>query len=392
MTSCFIRPGYIHKKLLIPLILTIITLVQYITTDKNIVGNWPNNDLINTISSAVGYTLIIIVPHIKIFSNKNIQFKTGKKYSCKRHILHYFILFLCYLFYILIIMLKLIIKFGGLKSNNEGNKDNSSFHTRGFCTAESLEMIFLTIFTHIIFKDRYYRHHILSLIIFVISSVLIDITIQSEEDLEYFYLIMLQVLFDSIYLIYQKYMIDKLYYSPYHVGCGIGVSLLYITIMSSIFSENDIEGFIENNNILLVILSVLINVVLNFIINLLKMFTIAYFGCNFILATYVFSKLFILLMSKGLGNEETKYYSLIPGVFQFLSMLIYLEIFELNFLNINKYSKKNIEARASLDSKDTGEDENYYEEIEPGYLFHREENDGNNSTKSSDLLELNIMI
>ena len=392
MTNCFIRTGYINKKLLIPLSLTIITLVLYIITDDNIVENWPSNDLINTISMSVGYILIIFVPKIKIFSDKNVQFKTGKKYSCKRHILHFFIQFLCYLFFILSVFLTLTVHNSTIVTQNTGNKENASIHIKGYCSAESLEMIFLTVFSHFIFKNKYYRHHILSIIIFVITSVLIDITMNEKDELEYSYLIALQVLFDSIYLIYQKYMIDKLYYTPYQVGCGVGAALLYITVMSSIFSNHNFEEYFEKYHISLIIINILINVILNFFINLLKMFTIAYFGCVYILASYVFSKFIILLMCKDIGDKETKYYSLIPGVFQFFSMLIYLEIFELNFLNINKYSRKNIDERASLDSKDPGVVEDYYEEIEPGYLFHREENDGNNSTKSSDLLELNIMI
>jgi hypothetical protein len=388
MSSCFIRPGYIHKKLLIPSALIIINLVITIISDEEIVENWPTNSLIDTFAMSIGYSLVIIVPHIKLFSSKNVQFKTRKRYSLGKNILHFFILFLCYLFYILSIVLKLIKKNGILKTQIEGNKEYTSFHTKGFCTAESLEMIFLIIFSHFIFKEKYYRHNIISMILFIISSVLIDLCIKDDE-IEFFYLYIVEALFDSIYLIYQKYMIDKLYYSPYQVSCGLGVILFSTTVISSFLSQHDFEGYYQKYNLALIIISIFVNIIIYFIFNLLMMLTITYFGCSYILAIYVIPKLFILLIRKSSGDIETKYFALIPGVLQFLSMFIHLEILELNFLGLNKYSRVSIEKRASLDISDEVLGGDDYEEIAPGYLFYNNKDSNAREENQKDSFELN---
>lgn len=388
MSSCFIRPGYIHKKLLIPSALIIINLVITIISDEEIVENWPTNSLIDTFAMSIGYSLVIIVPHIKLFSSKNVQFKTRKRYSLGKNILHFFILFLCYLFYILSIVLKLIKKNGPLETQIEGNKEYTSFHTKGFCTAESLEMIFLIIFSHFIFKEKYYRHNIISMILFIISSVLIDLCIKDDE-IEFFYLYIVEAFFDSIYLIYQKYMIDKLYYSPYQVSCGLGVILFSTTVISSFLSQHDFEGYYQKYNLALIIISIFVNIIIYFIFNLLMMLTITYFGCSYILAIYVIPKLFILLIRKSSGDIETKYFALIPGVLQFLSMFIHLEILELNFLGLNKYSRVSIEKRASLDISDEVLGGDDYEEIAPGYLFYNNKDSNAREENQKDSFELN---
>ena len=56
-------------------------------------------------------------------------------------------------------------------------------------------------------------------------------------------------------------------------------------------------------------------------------------------------------------NEPRKLYYLIFFAIQFFSLLIYLEIFELNFCNLNKNTRRNIELRGLLDiSGENGRD------------------------------------
>ena len=50
-------------------------------------------------------------------------------------------------------------------------------------------------------------------------------------------------------------------------------------------------------------------------------------------------------------DESSKYYSLIPFVFQILALLFYFEILELNFLDLNKNTIKNIQEREGKDNE-----------------------------------------
>ena len=65
-------------------------------------------------------------------------------------------------------------------------------------------------------------------------------------------------------------------------------------------------------------------------------------------------------------------------IFQFLGLLIFLEIIELNFWGLDKNTVKNIEARLSEEDtrliKDQEKNENQIEKVElaPGYLVETE--------------------
>ena len=68
---------------------------------------------------------------------------------------------------------------------------------------------------------------------------------------------------------------------------------------------------------------------------------------NHIYSAYILIKEFDLLLEK---ESNYKYLSIILFVFEFISLLIFLEIIELNFLNLNKNTKRNIEKREKKES------------------------------------------
>ena len=103
--------------------------------------------------------------------------------------------------------------------------------------------------------------------------------------------------------------------------------------------------------------------------NILKILTIFYFTQNHIYTTYIFIKLFDLLLKK---ENNLKYISILFFIFQFLGLLVYLEIVELNFCNLNENTKKNIREREmieknNLESNEDGRDSLI--EISPGYIL-----------------------
>ena len=99
-----------------------------------------------------------------------------------------------------------------------------------------------------------------------------------------------------------------------------------------------------------------------------------------------------LIVGKQLLIDEDpeKFYCLIFFFLQFISLLIYLEIIELNFCNLNKNTKRNIELRGIEDfSGDNGRDSTVEEgklDINPDYYLKFGENDNNQKETNIEML------
>ena len=142
---------------------------------------------------------------------------------------------------------------------------------------------------------------------------------------------------------------------------------------SDYFQENDYKD---------VIIHIVYLTSFRYVINILKILTIYYFTQNHIYTTYVFIKLVDYLIRK---KHWIRFLSIILFVFQFLGLLIYLEIIELNFLKLNKNTKNNIKKReldedilllSDEDSRKSDVEEDGIiknkVEISPGYIIESE--------------------
>ena len=123
-----------------------------------------------------------------------------------------------------------------------------------------------------------------------------------------------QLICESIFLTYIKYMMDKLYYSPYHIGFAIGINLFIMSILV-ILSRNfdNTKAFFKNTGIGFIILEFLLYSIVMFSFHLLNIFTISYFTPNHNLITYVLAKMIILLIiaPNKYENNNNKFYSII---------------------------------------------------------------------------------
>ena len=97
---------------------------------------------------------------------------------------------------------------------------------------------------------------------------------------------------------------------------------------------------------------------------------------NHMMISYAISK-----MANILANSQSnkKWLSLILFAILFIILLFFLEIFEFNFCNLNKNTKRNIEERslASMDMRESISSVNNELEID-GYSFHQENQANNN--------------
>ena len=117
---------------------------------------------------------------------------------------------------------------------------------------EAFEIIILCLITRFFLKYKYYIHHIISLNIFLILSIIMDIILQNFQAITtkfVIYVIIFSIIEATDYS-YIKYMMDVKYHSLYNMIFFRGVSEFFSN--SIIFSIELIIKFEYNNNDVLI--------------------------------------------------------------------------------------------------------------------------------------------
>ena len=373
MAKCPIIFGRINKRLLLPVFLSITQIILLIVNNFY----YPENkDIVSsTYSLALGQIIIKFLPCILKISNDEEPKK--EKEIKQRKCLHYF--FLCGLFLInqgihsgYSIASKYLV--GMQISYNDSNL----FLVQDFAVL-SIEMVFMAIFSRFLLKYKYFKHHIISIIIFIVLGLACEIIIilKNENSKEitrnakgYLIINSIQIinsLTDALYFCYQKYLMETLYYPYWNIAFIPGIfifalatSLLIIALIDknrkdssldfvrsfySFYGDKDLNGWIIFGKIFLFL-------VIHIILCPLTIMTIFYYSPNFILIIFQISTIVYSLIK----NAKESAYCIPLYVVQFLVLLIHLEIIELNFCGLNKYTKRNIEIRGLLDSLNEGRD------------------------------------
>ena len=349
MVKFCLKLGSIDKKLIMIIISTILYFIMYI------IERFSNMSQLHAIldgfySRGISYIIIIIVPLIQKCRNKELILLENRR-SCKQITLD---LFYIYLMRIIVDLLAFYLTLLKAKSP-EDTEDYKMSHYEGLCSEVSLEIIFIVIVSKFLLKIKLHIHHYIGIFIFIILSLGIDLLCDLnifKPDIFFIFIYIFRLIIDSIYATYEKYMMDKLGYSPYFVVFSIGfIFLLEATVSAIIFSFMDngdtilsLENYFDKEDYKEVILHMIYLIAFRFFVNILKILTAYYFTPIHIFTSYTIIKVFNLFLEK---DEDIKYYSLILFIFQFLALLIFLEIIELNFLNLNKNTKRNIQRRQS---------------------------------------------
>ena len=145
-------------------------------------------------------------------------------------------------------------------------------------------------------------------------------------------------------------MIDVLYHNQYYVVFVLGLTLFIfqlVTVPQHFLNEQLYEKLVHSfDNIGLLILKFIINMIFQFLYFLLRILTLANFTPTHLLICLSVSKFIVTLIQI---KKSIQYISIIPFFFQFFSLMVYLEIIELNFCGLNKNTKRNIEQRGKED-------------------------------------------
>ena len=358
MVRKFIKFGQLNKKLLLPFIFAV-SQIAHKMFNRYFYPENRTNLALNQYVTSIGMASVIFLPYI--MKIKYEETDKEKKIHKKKY-LHYSILAFIFLVYTIMKTIPPLMK--GTYAAQQGKSINP--FSEGPFLLMGLEMVFLTLFSIFFLKYRYFKHHIIGIILFIICGVCCDMFLRNYSEIFSFSAIIiiiefLSILTDSTYYYYQKYMMEKLYYPYWRIAFTFGIAyflfatgfLIYILsdkdkinsssqLIKSFYSYfNGKEIGIKIVKLIVLYIFIAINTALNILI-------IYYFNPNFILISFQISKIVQVLIDK----DKEKFYCIFFFVFQFLGLMIYLEIIELNFCKLNENTKYNINLRGLLDISD----------------------------------------
>ena len=347
MTAC-IQFGFFNKKLLLPFGIALFQIL--INIMNGIIPENPKNTIIEMIGTGLSEIAIIIIP---LFNRALFKININSQITnSNKAFIHFFVLFLIFSSFL---GLNIFISF----ITNRGKQNNKSYqnpHNCGLSTFESLELIFICLASTTPLKYKFFIHHIIFLIIFVLICISIDLIIDNFTyiyDKGGFFIILniISSLIDGIDFGYQKYMIDVLFHSYWNISIVIGFTNLSIFSMILIAclikgKEKAVEEknllfmtfykYFEEVDIRIIILKQTLNFILNFFMNLCRILTIVNLTPDYILISFTISRIINIVI------ETKKYECLILFLFQFIILMFYLEILELKFCGLNKNTRRNI--------------------------------------------------
>ena len=212
------------------------------------------------------------------------------------------------------------------------------------------------------------------------------------------YLIILSIV-EVIDYCYIKYMMDVKYHSLYNMIFFHGVSefisnLIIFSIELIIKFESNDDNFLkelseyDKSKIGKLVIRIVLGMIGDGIINSIFEFnTLNLFNPNYIFVCYEISKIAnILIYIEDLFDLLI----IIPYIFQIIILLFYIEIFEFNFCDLNKNTKKNILLREREEIIIDGEKkEDILVELKEGYFVVNKENENEIDRKSKLLPEEN---
>jgi hypothetical protein len=392
MPKFFIKLGTFNKILLFPFLLALSKIILFIF--EAYYPEKQRNIILDGISKSFGQMAIKIIPYLKCFSLSNQKEKIKCKSECtKKNCLHYFILL--FLFTIDIVA----ISYSKLKLTDQIKINISDFVS----TKDAIIIILITILAKLLLKYEYFIHHILSIISFVLISVSIDLLLNNYLFLSKANLILilcnsLSIMTKAAYLCFIKYMIDKQYHYYWNIALSHGILLLsifslllFIFLMipkgEEDFIDTEFYNYFDKVPVVIMIFKFILNFILQFIFYGLQMLTIFYLSPEYILIS---DSLVRILYFFFIHYENYKVYiCIIFFILQFFSLFVYLELLELDCLNLNKNTKRNIKLRVDEDSNERkgSVDSNNFE-VGDGYIVENQKYEKANRNEENDYIEL----
>ena len=383
MSKLFIRIGQVNRKFVILILIYSVTLI--FTTLNFLFSTRDTNQIIDLFETSLGEIFGgILMPYI--VKNKT-TIKSKKKTSKKQSVKDYFLLFIILLIFAGAQLLVII----------SANNNTLQLSILGFL--QGWEIILFLILTYFFLKYKYHIHHIISLSIFCISCVLLDIILGHFSNLGLSLLYMfIYVSFDAVIAIYLKYLMDYKYKQYWNILLAIGlmnfllgiINFIIQLILDNIQLLEMLKYYFTNTGVGYIILRFFVEFIFGGLLReMIKFVIIKNFSPDYILignqAALIFVDIYLI-------DEKYQYSSILLFFFLIFSLLFYLEIFEYNFCDLNKNTKRNIQLRAESENfiDDTIDDKI---ELSAGYIVKESEENNSNEIiemKENDEKEDNI--
>ena len=264
-----------------------------------------------------------------------------------------------------------------------------------FHTFQSIELFILSFFMKLYSDFKFFRHKILSLILFSIFSVILDF-VKGIESFTFADIVIgaIDIVMDSVDYTYKKYLMEVKFMSPYKVA-----SILYFTYLidASIYEivGKKYGNFIYINDNIQVPLNRIKNNIsigrkilksLPLIISYMLFYAFFYtiMGETSVIHSEIINIILPLIITliNSYGDKGFYYFLklLLCNIFLIISLLIYIEIIELNFCGLDNNIRRKILDREiddqnmienAIDEED--EKENKVIEFERGYSVELDE-------------------
>ena len=370
----FISYGRIDRKLFLILLFTIVR-------EVNIIADYeaPEHSY-NSHFSALQEDLSTIIAGILI----NIFFKQkqNKYYKDKRNFK-----------YIIILFFLVVVKSGyeRVYSYVIRRVYNEYSYYRYYAilnATNGIEIILMSYATSLILKYKYYIHHYITMFIYCILGIIIDIILGSFTTIgyDYVYCFIIFIINEVLIYCYLKYMMDKLYYPItqiilYYGIIGFIVKILIYTGIAIYEYENGIDGmllgiktyFTETNVSVIIFFQIIYLFITDALFYVLMILIMYYLRPNYMIVVDEIINYSEIIFYDG---NKNKFYTLIPFVLQILALIFYFEFLELNFCNLNINTAKNIQIREGSELESRTSNLSIIE-LEDQYYINNNENKGN---------------
>ena len=356
----FITYGYIDKKLLLLIIITVDGIINIFIVNND----ETSNGLLCSLEEEIGSIIAGLILY-RLFRHKIS--KSGQKKRSFIHLLNLFLL-------------------RTVRSSYEQIfpyvvTDRKYRFSSILNTTNGLEILAITGATFLILKYKYHIHHMISMTVFCALGISMDILLDSFSiKFNYIYIYIIFIANEVLLYCYLKYMMDKLYYQYteiilYWGLIGLVEKIIIFSGLSIYEYVNNIDGYLfevkkyfeETNVASIIFLQFFYYILDGGIYNSLIALLLFYLRPNHLIIT---DEIYAYLNMILYGEKPNKGYSVIIFAFQMLALLFYFEILELNFCGLNKNTAKNIQEREKKD-QDIDTDDNRIE-LDDQYIVKNE--------------------
>ena len=322
------------------------------------------------------------------FVNIEFKYKGISHKKRKNPNRHYFKDF--FIMFIILIIEDVVELLSALFENDEEENESS----RELYTNDALQIIFITLITYFNLKYKYYIHHFINIALIIILGISFDLILQYFSKTN-FITVVISIIYnfaESFVYSYYKYLIEFKYYYFMDILFISGLMNFFVHLcsFSVIFL---VQKLIDSNEIIFqfyelynemgvwhMVERFLFGLVLNgFIIGIFEFLILDKLTPNFVIISYEIGR---IPSSIVLNEGWQRWLVLILSILQLMSLLFYLEIFEFNFCDLNKNTKRNIYLREKAENNTDNDDEitigDYY--ISAGFRNQEEMKEIDNET------------